>query len=568
MTVLPNTGTGDTVAPTVLTFSPLDEATGVAVTSNILLTFSESIRLGTGNIVLKNASGAMIETYNAATSANVSISGSILTINPTVDLGFKTGYTVEFSADSVEDIAGNSFAGITTYNFTTVAASNSAPTGAVTIVGTPTQGQTLRANAETLADANGLGALNYQWQAAGVAIAGASAASYTLTQAEVGKAITVTVSYTDGIGTVESKASSATASVNGLNSTSTTGSTELELRLLDTKNNVAGIGPLKDSPYDGFSFNLNGELTVVRSHAIDAALTYGDLLIAIKSTMASVPSLIGFTAALGSTFTTFDPISGQQTIGTTIILSGVGVISLDSRSGWISPSVISASSMLYTSMKVNATVTNSQPGSNLTGSSRNDTITSTVGNDAIDGGSGIDTGFFSDTRASHTLTKSISGWNSASSAEGTDTLTNVERLQFTDKKLALDLSPTEHAGQALEFIGLMAPNLINTPSVVGLILGLFDQGKSLHDVCQLALDVALVNSIAGSNTNAALAAMAFRNVIGVEADAGVVDMLVSYMDGRSASYSQADFMAVVAGLEVNQAHIGLVGLQQTGIEYV
>ena len=44
-------------------------------------------------------------------------------------------------------------------------------------------------------------------------------------------------------------------------------------------------------------------------------------------------------------------------------------------------------------------------------------------------------------------------------------------------------------------------------------------------------------------------------------------MLVGYMDGRSASYTQTEFMSVVAGLELNQAHIGLVGLQQTGIEY-
>ncbi len=207
-------------------------------------------------------------------------------------------------------------------------------------------------------------------------------------------------------------------------------------------------------------------------------------------------------------------------------------------------------------------------GSNQTGTSGNDTLTSTTGNDSIDGGSGIDTAVYGHALPSHTLTKNTSSWKVVSSAEGTDTLIAIERLQFTDKKLALDLSPTEHAGQALEFIGLMAPNLINTPSVVGLILGLFDQGKSLHDVCQLALDVGLVNSIAGSNTNAALAAMAFRNLIGAEADASTVNALVGYMDGRSANYSQADFMAVVAGLEVNQTHIGLVGLQQSGVEYI
>ena len=63
---------------------------------------------------------------------------------------------------------------------------NDAPTGNVTIAGTPTQGQTLTA-ANTLADADGLGAISYQWQADGVDIAGATGSSLLLGQAEVGK---------------------------------------------------------------------------------------------------------------------------------------------------------------------------------------------------------------------------------------------------------------------------------------------------------------------------------------------------------------------------------------------
>jgi hypothetical protein len=40
-------------------------------------------------------------------------------------------------------------------------------------------------------------------------------------------------------------------------------------------------------------------------------------------------------------------------------------------------------------------------------------------------------------------------------------------------------------------------------------------------------------------------------VIGTEADAATVDMLVGFMEGRHASYSQAEFMAAVADLEQN-----------------
>ena len=119
----------DTLAPTITTFSPADEAAGVAIAANIVLTFSEALALGTGNIVLKTAAGVTVATYSAATSTNLSISGSTLTINPTADLGYSTAYKVEFAAGTIKDGAGNSYAGTTSYNFTTTAAPDTtAPT--------------------------------------------------------------------------------------------------------------------------------------------------------------------------------------------------------------------------------------------------------------------------------------------------------------------------------------------------------------------------------------------------------------------------------------------------------
>ncbi len=95
---------------------------------------------------------------------------------------------------------------------------NSAPTGSVTIDNaSPAQGDTLTA-ANTLADADGLsGAISYQWQRDGSNIGGATGASYTTTQADVGAVITVIASYTDDLGTAESVASTATAAVTNVN---------------------------------------------------------------------------------------------------------------------------------------------------------------------------------------------------------------------------------------------------------------------------------------------------------------------------------------------------------------
>jgi hypothetical protein len=95
---------------------------------------------------------------------------------------------------------------------------NNAPTGNVTIDNTsPAQSDVLAAS-NTLADVDGLsGPISYQWQRNGVAIAGATASTYTTTQADVGSAISVVASYTDNLGTSESVSSAATAAVTNVN---------------------------------------------------------------------------------------------------------------------------------------------------------------------------------------------------------------------------------------------------------------------------------------------------------------------------------------------------------------
>ncbi len=47
-------------------------------------------------------------------SANLMISGNTLTINPSSDLSTGSSYYVNISSGAITDLAGNSFAGITT----------------------------------------------------------------------------------------------------------------------------------------------------------------------------------------------------------------------------------------------------------------------------------------------------------------------------------------------------------------------------------------------------------------------------------------------------------------------
>ena len=128
-----NFATADT-PPVISSFSPADNATGVAVGTNLVATFSENIVRGTGNITIRNVSNSTSATIAVTDTTQVSISGAVLTINPTADLLPSKNYAIRIASTAIDDTAGNSYAGIatgnnTTWNFTTAAAPDTtAPT--------------------------------------------------------------------------------------------------------------------------------------------------------------------------------------------------------------------------------------------------------------------------------------------------------------------------------------------------------------------------------------------------------------------------------------------------------
>ncbi|MDX8389296.1 MAG: hypothetical protein R8M38_02285, partial [Mariprofundaceae bacterium] len=135
------------------------------------------------------------------------VNGSIL-IGAAIQFASGTPLTMQTGANS---------AGVNSWK---AACANGRPTGTVTIAGTPTptQNQTLTA-ANTLADINGPPTLTvtYQWNRNGSPIALATATTYRLVQADVGTTITVTASYTDSLGKLETKTSIATANIANVN---------------------------------------------------------------------------------------------------------------------------------------------------------------------------------------------------------------------------------------------------------------------------------------------------------------------------------------------------------------
>ena len=96
-----------------------------------------------------------------------------------------------------------------------VVVANSPATGAPTMSGTAQAGETLTADTSGIADSDGLGGVTfaYQWLADDEAIGGATASTYTVVAGDVGKALKVSVAFTDDAGNEESLTSAATAAV-------------------------------------------------------------------------------------------------------------------------------------------------------------------------------------------------------------------------------------------------------------------------------------------------------------------------------------------------------------------
>ncbi|MBI1407812.1 MAG: hypothetical protein GC145_16990 [Caulobacter sp.] len=127
LVVSANSGTGSTFLangkpPELASSTPSDDGTGVSTTADIVLTFDESVSVGTGNIyIIRTSDSTIVETIDV-TSGQVTGSGTTWTVNPSITLAGNTAYAVQIDAGTFTDTDGSIFFGIgdnTTLNFTT-----------------------------------------------------------------------------------------------------------------------------------------------------------------------------------------------------------------------------------------------------------------------------------------------------------------------------------------------------------------------------------------------------------------------------------------------------------------
>mgnify|MGYP002399305212 CR=1 FL=1 len=211
----------------------------------------------------------------------------------------------------------------------------------------------------------------------------------------------------------------------------------------------------------------------------------------------------------------------------------------------------------------------------ISGTSGNDILASTPGNNSVDGGSGIDTMLYSSkAKANYTITPTSTGYTVTDNVgtDGTDTLTNVERLQFSNAKIALDISNNPNA-----CFDLSGP--ANAGSVYRLYQAAFnrtpDQVGIAYWIGQGDASVSLTNIAAGFTGS-----VEFQNTYGNLADHQFVDQIyqnvlhragesagTAYWYGQLDSHAQTRQQVLVGFSESTENQAAVIGVIQNGIDY-
>ncbi|WP_287221856.1 DUF4347 domain-containing protein [Prosthecochloris sp.] len=91
--------------PEAISFNPATASVDAGVDQNIIITFSKAIHAGSGTIELHDTNG-LVESFDVATSQNISFIGDTLTIDPSANLAHETTYSLVISKGSILDING------------------------------------------------------------------------------------------------------------------------------------------------------------------------------------------------------------------------------------------------------------------------------------------------------------------------------------------------------------------------------------------------------------------------------------------------------------------------------
>lgn len=195
----------------------------------------------------------------------------------------------------------------------------------------------------------------------------------------------------------------------------------------------------------------------------------------------------------------------------------------------------------------------------ITGDAGNNALGVPAGVLALDGGAGFDTAVYTGARASFTVTHDGAGFSVTDAWGDHATLQNIERVQFGDGMVALDIDGT--AGQAYR---LYQAAFDRTPDKAGLgyWIEMLDHGQTLQDAARDFVASAEFSKLYGANVSDEQFVQAlYQNVLHRPAEGAGYDFWVQSLQ----IVSRAEVLANFSESAENQAQV--VGSIQNGIDY-
>jgi hypothetical protein len=195
------------------------------------------------------------------------------------------------------------------------------------------------------------------------------------------------------------------------------------------------------------------------------------------------------------------------------------------------------------------------------GDAKNNYLYGTVADDLIDGAEGVDT-FCVNGRSDEFKLSFTSQWRlmDVTGLYGADTFTNVERVKFGDKTIALDIDGI--AGQAYR---VYQAAFNRTPDNGGLKywIGLMDSGYTLAGVASGFIASAEFKTLYGSNpTNELFVSKLYDNVLHRTPDAGGYNYWVGLLNTNKID----NISTLINFSESTENQAGVIGVIQNGID--
>tara|TARA_E500000331_G_scaffold29973_2_gene25236 strand:+ start:39768 stop:42404 length:2637 start_codon:yes stop_codon:yes gene_type:complete len=196
----------------------------------------------------------------------------------------------------------------------------------------------------------------------------------------------------------------------------------------------------------------------------------------------------------------------------------------------------------------------------LTGNDLSNRISGLSGTNVIDGKGGIDFAIFTEESEDYEITPFDGHWLVSSETENSQVI-DIERLIFSNKNIALDLDG--NAGLAVKAVGAFwGAESVKNPEVVGKYLKRLDENISFEAL----LEEVVQEVFEGSKTGAQMVDHFYDAVVGGTAPEDISSHYGALVD--SGQLSAVGLASLVSNHEINVAGIDLIGLADTGIEYI